>query len=64
MLVYSVLILLLAALIVCADKMYDEKYSQPMSEKDMVLGKKFILEIFPLFLISFPLFTSFSDFLP
>jgi hypothetical protein len=46
MLVYSILIFLLAAVVVLGDKMYDEKYSQPMSDKDNVLGEKIFFLIF------------------
>jgi hypothetical protein len=38
---------------VLADRMYDEKFSQPMSEKDMTLGKTLVFIFFFLLLICF-----------
>jgi hypothetical protein len=40
---YQIFVFLALILVAFADPTWEDKYSQPLSEKDMLLGKKIIL---------------------
>jgi hypothetical protein len=45
---YQIFVFLALILVTFADPTWEDKYSQPLSEKDMLLGKKIICFLFDL----------------